>query len=190
MADSKNLSSFWPTANIFVLSCIGNDLYRRSFGSRTVDRSKDEPLTPDTLSWIASQTKLTASVSVLQLVEKGLVGLDDDVREIIPELKEQKVLLGFEGDGEAKAGDNVDMGAIIKGGAGDHTEAEKPIGKPIFEDVKGKITLRYAFSHTAVEMGCFFSLVVDLPCWGWGGTRFVVLITSQTTTLTLERITI
>lgn len=76
------------------------------------------------------------------------MGLDDDVRDIIPELKDQKVLLGFEGDGEAKAGDNIDMGAIIKGGDGEHTEAEKPTGKPIFEDIKDKITLRYVFSHS------------------------------------------
>lgn len=119
----------------------GNDLYRGAFGSRTVDRSKDDPLTLDTLSWIASQTKLTASVSVLQIVEKGLVGLDDDVREIIPELKKQKVLLGFEGD-DGDTGATPGLRAIVNAAAGDGTDAEKPIGNPIFEDIKGKLTLR------------------------------------------------
>lgn len=80
-------------------------------------------------------------MSVLQLVEKGLVGLDDDVRELLPELKKQKVLIGFEGDDDAAPNDKVDIGAIAKGGAGEDAGA-KPIGNPIFEEVKGKITLR------------------------------------------------
>lgn len=29
-------------------------------------------------------------------VEQGLVGLDDDVREIVPELRDVKLLVGFE----------------------------------------------------------------------------------------------
>ena len=107
-----------------------------------MDRSTDDPLTLDTLTWIASQTKLAMSVSVMQLVEKGLVGLDDDVREMIPDLKNQRVLLGFEGD-DTSADSKVDIGAIAKGSAGGDG-AEKPIGNPIFEDVKGPITLRYA----------------------------------------------
>jgi hypothetical protein len=80
-------------------------------------------------------------VSVLQLVEKGLVGLDDDVREILPELKQQKVLIGWEGDNDAARNDKVDIGAIAEGGAGQDA-GQKVTGNPIFEDVKGKITLR------------------------------------------------
>lgn len=122
-----------------------------------MDRSTDDPLTLDTLTWIASQTKLTASVSVMQLVEKGLVGLDDDVREILPELKKQKVLLGFEGDDDAVEDAKIDIDAITKGGAAsDGTDT--PIGNPIFEDVKGKITLRYVCSALASWIGrqyCF-----------------------------------
>jgi hypothetical protein len=79
---------------------------------------------------------------VLQIVEKGLVGLDDDVREIIPQLKEQKVLLGFEGDENDKPQDSGNMRAILSGGGAKDAAEEKPIGKPIFEDIKGKLTLR------------------------------------------------
>jgi hypothetical protein len=80
----------------------------------------------------------------MQLVEKGLVGLDDDVGELLPELKKQKVLVGWEGDDDDAASDaKVDIGAIAKGGNGaNEAAANKPIGEPIFEDVKGKITLR------------------------------------------------
>lgn len=36
-------------------------------------------------------TKLVTAVAVMQLVERGLISLDDDAREIIPELKDMKV---------------------------------------------------------------------------------------------------
>jgi CubicO group peptidase (beta-lactamase class C family) len=73
----------------------------------------------------------------MQLVEKGLVGLDDDVRDIVPELKDIKVLLGFQGE-EASSFDG-DLENIAKGLA---PATEKPRGEPIFEDVKGGISLR------------------------------------------------
>lgn len=49
---------------------------------------------------LASQTKLLTAVAALQIVEKGLIALDDGVEEIVPELAEQKVLTGFNEDGE------------------------------------------------------------------------------------------
>lgn len=48
---------------------------------------------------IASVTKLLTSISVVQLVEKGLIGLDDDVEDILPSLKERQILLGFDDAG-------------------------------------------------------------------------------------------
>lgn len=33
----------------------------------------------------------------MQLVEKGLVGLDDDVRPLVPQLADTKILRGFVG---------------------------------------------------------------------------------------------
>ncbi|KIW28227.1 hypothetical protein, variant [Cladophialophora immunda] len=82
----------------------------------------------------------------MQIVEKGLIGLDDDVREVLPVLKDLKVLLGFEGDDQA---DEPDLQAISRGGAGADPDKMKPTGKPIYEDVKGKITLRQLMSHTS-----------------------------------------
>ncbi|EXJ59998.1 beta-lactamase [Cladophialophora yegresii CBS 114405] len=123
----------------------GNDLYCSSFGSRTVDRS--EPLTPDTLTWIASQSKLVTSVAGMQMVEKGLIGLDDDVREVVPALEDVKVLLGFEGENETA--DDLDLLATLRAGGKVDFETIKPKGEPIYEDVKGKITLRQLMSHTS-----------------------------------------
>ena len=47
---------------------------------------------------LASQTKLLATIIALQCVEKGLIGLDDSVDEIIPELAKQGILKGFDGE--------------------------------------------------------------------------------------------
>lgn len=62
-------------------------------------------------------TKLLTAVSVMQLVEKGKVGLDDDLGKLIPQLSEVEILKGFEDD-----------------------------GKPIMEKKTKPITLRYSYT--------------------------------------------
>ena len=96
--------------------CKGHEIYCKSFGHRKVDITNAPALTPDTVTWIASQTKLTTSVATLQIVEKGLIGLDDDVRDVIPRLRDLKVITGFESHGEEE--------------------------RPILQEVDGPITLR------------------------------------------------
>jgi methyl acetate hydrolase len=54
------------------------------------------------------------AIAAMQVVERGLIALDDDVAELLPELAEQSVLTGFDGD-----------------------------DKPILEARKGPISLRY-----------------------------------------------
>jgi CubicO group peptidase (beta-lactamase class C family) len=78
------------------------------------------PMTSDTLFWMASCTKALTSVAALQLVEDGLVGLDDPVGRWLPRLAAPKVLKGF--------------------------DAEE---KPILEPASEPITLRRLLSHTS-----------------------------------------
>lgn len=42
-------------------------------------------------------TKLFTAVCAMQLVENGSIGLDDDVRPLVPQLAEAKILRGFVG---------------------------------------------------------------------------------------------
>jgi CubicO group peptidase (beta-lactamase class C family) len=58
------------------------------------------------------------AVAAMLVVERGLIGFDDDVSALLPELGGQKVLTGFEDDGE--------------GGE-----------RAVLVERKGKITLRY-----------------------------------------------
>ncbi|KAL7941081.1 esterase [Trichoderma barbatum] len=69
-------------------------------GSR--DLAQTQPITLDSLYWIASLTKLSTAVAVLIAVEKGLVTLDQNVRDIVPELAELDVLEGFDEDGKPR----------------------------------------------------------------------------------------
>ncbi|KAL8631127.1 hypothetical protein Q9189_003161 [Teloschistes chrysophthalmus] len=59
------------------------------------------------------------SIAVLQLVERGQVGLDDNVNSILPELANPDILTGFEG------------------------------GKPQYTKAKNKITLRQLLTHSS-----------------------------------------
>lgn len=52
------------------------------------------------MMWYASCTKLITSIAAMQCVERGLLKLDDDVSEILPELKGLQILTGFEEDAD------------------------------------------------------------------------------------------
>jgi hypothetical protein len=89
-------SSNLPMIKTSTHTGIGEILYSKSFGSRTFDTAKDEPLQTDSVLWIASLTKLVTGVACMIAVEQGLVTLDENVREIVPELKDLDLLVGFE----------------------------------------------------------------------------------------------
>jgi methyl acetate hydrolase len=57
------------------------------------------PIALDSIFRIASMTKAITSTAAMQLVEDGKVYLDQAMREIVPELGEVKVLLGFDPEG-------------------------------------------------------------------------------------------
>lgn len=50
----------------------------------------------DTTLAIASCTKIITTIAVLQCVERGQFGLDEDVSTVLGELQDLKVLKGFE----------------------------------------------------------------------------------------------
>jgi methyl acetate hydrolase len=64
-------------------------LYHEAFGRKNT--AKNVPMAKDTIFRIASMTKAVTSVGVMQLVEQGKVGLDDDVAKFLPRLKSPQV---------------------------------------------------------------------------------------------------
>ena len=57
---------------------------------------EDAEVTPNHIFRIYSMTKLVTSIAALQLVEKGILGLDDDLSELMPEMTSIPILLNGE----------------------------------------------------------------------------------------------
>lgn len=72
-------------------------LYEGAFGTRRLGANK--LMTIDSVMWIASMTKPITCTAVMQLVERGRVGLDDDMGRLVPEIASVQVLEGFDAGG-------------------------------------------------------------------------------------------
>ena len=77
---------------------IGSFTYKHTVGYNVL--GDDKPVPEDAVFLLASQTKLLTTIAVLQVVEKGLLGLDDDVADQLPELASQPVITGFDDQDE------------------------------------------------------------------------------------------
>jgi methyl acetate hydrolase len=93
-------------------------IFAEAFGTR--DMATGEPMTQDTVVWIASMTKAITGACAMQLVERGTLALDDTIAKILPELGHVQVLEGFDQD-----------------------------GKPRLRAPKRAITLRHLLTHTS-----------------------------------------
>lgn len=74
--------------------------YAKSFGKSSLAEGSSKPMKLDAVFAIASCTKLITSTAVLQIVERGLINLDDDVSDIIPALGKQQVITGLDSAGQ------------------------------------------------------------------------------------------
>ncbi|GAA5864314.1 hypothetical protein JCM8547_005783 [Rhodosporidiobolus lusitaniae] len=90
---------------------------------------KGEPISEESIFELFSCTKLVGSVAALQLVEQGLVGLDEDASRYVPQLKEAMVFKGFDDQGE-----------------------------PILEEKKAPVTIRQLLTHTSGAVYFFHDL--------------------------------
>lgn len=104
---------------VVAIAASGSDvLYQGAFGKR--DLSKPDPMTTDSVFWIASMTKAVTTAGAMQLVEQGKLSLDAPIGEVLPDLAKPQVLEGFDAKGEPK-----------------------------LRPAKGPITLRQLMTHTA-----------------------------------------
>lgn len=60
------------------------------------------PALPDSLFWLASQTKLLVAIATLQLVDEGRIGLDEPVGDHLPDIDAVPVADGFATDGTVR----------------------------------------------------------------------------------------
>ena len=127
---TSNISCHHPSARLTSPPPTDSFQYSHAVGKTSVDKtdtSNAKDIQDDAVFLLASQTKLLTAFSAMLVVERGLIGFDDDVSELLPELGEQKVLRGFEDDGQ--------------GGE-----------RAVLEEREGKLTLRYV--HQAESIRC------------------------------------
>lgn len=138
---TPGISQQLPGAVLLSTNSSGSSVYSQCFGTTSLESSKSWPLTTDTFFWIASCTKLLASISALQLVERDLVKLDDPVAPILPELANPDIITGFNSDGSPN---------IVK--------------------AKNPITLRHLITHTS-GLAYEFLHPNILAWWKWRGVN-------------------
>jgi CubicO group peptidase (beta-lactamase class C family) len=117
----------------------GNTLVEHASGTRSID--SDEPMTMETTFWIASMTKIVATIACLQLTEQGKMPLDDPefVAKYAPELAKKKVL--YDGVNAADQQRPITMRMLLAHTAGfgyaflDErvAKAGRPVGLDIFQ---------------------------------------------------------
>jgi len=74
--------------------------FAAGFGVRRLGAA--EPMTPDTVVWIASMTKAIVATAAMRLVEAGRLGLDAPAAEVVPAIAEVAVLEGFDAAGRPR----------------------------------------------------------------------------------------
>ncbi|KAI4522403.1 beta-lactamase/transpeptidase-like protein [Schizophyllum commune Loenen D] len=104
-------------------------VYSRYIGTQTAPDGTTKSLSPDSLPYMASATKLLTTLAALQLVERGKLNLDEDLRPIFPDLTALGVLTAF--DADTKQATTV------------------PLGKPL--------TLRQLLTHSSGMDYAFFN---------------------------------
>lgn len=86
---------------VVAIAATGSEvIYQGAFGKR--DLSKDDPMTTDSVFWIASMTKAITTAAGMQLVEQGKLSLDEPIGKLLPDLASPQVLEGFDAKGEPK----------------------------------------------------------------------------------------
>jgi CubicO group peptidase (beta-lactamase class C family) len=86
-----------------VVAVAANDreiTYQGAFGKRDLD--KPDPVTVDSVFWIASMTKAITATAAMQLVEQGKLKLDEPIGKLLPALAAPQVLDGFDAEGAPK----------------------------------------------------------------------------------------
>lgn len=88
-----------PGVLYFATRSHGRPIFEHASGLRGID--SHAPMSLDTVFWLASFTKLITSIACMQLVEQGMLRLDDagQIESLAPELRDVQVLKEVAGGG-------------------------------------------------------------------------------------------
>ncbi|WVQ97931.1 hypothetical protein IAU59_005050 [Kwoniella sp. CBS 9459] len=80
-----------PGTVLGVVNKQGEMVYLKGVGAKNAVTG--EKMEDDTLFWIASCTKMITGLAAMQLVEQGLIDLDEPVSKFVPELAQMEVII-------------------------------------------------------------------------------------------------
>jgi len=78
----------------------GRFVFDKALGHRILLSGEKVPERTDDVLYLASATKLIATIAALQCVEDGLLTLTGDLSSVLPELASKQIITGFSEDGE------------------------------------------------------------------------------------------
>ena len=90
------------------------DLYKGHFGFK--DLENKDPVDDNTLFRIASMTKAITSTCIYQLIDKGILSLDTNLKDFFPEISDKKVIRGFDDNGDQILSDvsnDINIGHLL-----------------------------------------------------------------------------
>ncbi|RAK89405.1 beta-lactamase/transpeptidase-like protein [Aspergillus costaricaensis CBS 115574] len=117
---SENGRKPLPRMTLGAINSDGSLHYAKTFGESSLDSTDT-----DAVHWVASCTKLVTTIAAMQCVERGLLDLDGNIANVLPEWASPQILTGFD------ANDN-----------------------PIFRAATKPVTLRRMLTHSS-GMGYF-----------------------------------
>lgn len=112
------------------------------------DAEKKKPLTGNNTYWLYSATKLFTCTATMQLVEKGLIGLDSPVSDYLPEYKNMKVKTG---NGTVPAKNSITIRHLLSMQSGLNYNLDAPSIIKIKKDSNNEATTRQVIAALANE---------------------------------------
>ncbi len=112
------------------------------------DEAKKRPISEKTTYWLYSATKLITCTAVMQLIEKGSIGLDDPVYEYLPEYKNLMVKTG---SGFEPARNTMTIRHLMTMQSGLNYDLGLPSIQRVLKETAGKATTREVIKALAEE---------------------------------------
>ncbi|KIW55396.1 hypothetical protein PV05_07679 [Exophiala xenobiotica] len=154
-----------PGAVVMAADASGKIIYSQAEGQTSVTPEAAKPMTIDTTFWIASCTKLLTTIAALQCVEKGLLSLDADISNVLPEWEASEILTGFDDAGEPqlkKATKHITLRQLLTHSSGMGYDFLSP-GLAKWRQWKGE---PIGASEEPIEKRQFLPLIYE-PGQGW-----------------------
>jgi len=112
------------------------------------DLEKTKPITADNTYWLYSTSKVITCTAVMQLVERGVIGLDDPVYEYLPEYKNLTVKSGTD---IKRAENTMTIRHLLTMQSGLNYNIYAPSIKKVLEETNGQATTRQIIDALAKE---------------------------------------